>query len=101
MLLSVHFDRESRSFVGEAAYHYYEGLKLYLADVIISARSRRKGYGKAGLQLLCEAAKKAKIPELYDSIAIDNPGISLFLQCGFQEEYRTSEIIMLKKSLQM
>ena len=88
---------KSRSFVGEAAYHYDEELQIYLADVIISARCRRKGYGKAGLELLCDAARKAKIPELYDNIAIDNPGINLFVQCGFQEEYRTDE--MLKRSL--
>lgn len=90
---------KSRSFVGEAAYHYDEELQIYLADVIIDARCRRKGYGKAGLELLCDAARKAKIPELYDNIAIDNPGIHLFLQCGFHEEYRTEEFIMLKKNL--
>ena len=90
---------KSRSFVGEAAYHYDPEMDLYLADVIVSAKSRRQGFGKAGLLLLCEAAKNEKIPELYDNIAIDNPGIALFLQCGFQEEYRTEEIIMLKKSL--
>ena len=89
---------KSRSFVGEAAYHYDEELKIYLADIIISAKCRRHGYGKAGLQMLCDSAQKEKIPELYDNIAIDNPGINLFLQCGFQEEYRTNEIIMLKKS---
>lgn len=90
---------ESRSFVGEAAYHYDNELNIYLADIIISARSRRHGYGKAGLEMLCEVAQKEKIPELYDNIAINNPGINLFLQCGFQEEYRTEEIIMLKKVL--
>ena len=90
---------ESRSFVGEAAYHYDNDLNIYLADIIIAARSRRHGYGKAGLEMLCEAAQKEKIPELYDNIAINNPGINLFLQCGFQEEYRTEEIIMLKKVL--
>lgn len=90
---------ESRSFVGEAAYHYDNDLNIYLADIIISARSRRHGYGKAGLEMLCEMAQKEKIPELYDNIAINNPGINLFLQCGFQEEYRTEEIIMLKKVL--
>ncbi len=90
---------KSRSFVGEAAYHYDSDQGVYLADVIISAKCRRQGYGKAGLLLLCENAKNEKIPELYDNIAIDNPGISLFLQCGFQEEYRTEEIIMLKKKL--
>ena len=90
---------KSRSFVGEAAYHFDEDLSLYLANVIISAKSRRQGFGKAGLQMLCAAAQKAGIPELYDNIAIDNPGIALFLQCGFHEEYRTEEIIMLKKQL--
>ena len=90
---------KSRSFVGEAAYHYDDDLQLYLADVIISARCRRQGYGKAGLELLCDAARNAGITELYDNIAIDNPGINLFLQCGFHEEYRTEETIMLQKKL--
>ena len=76
---------KSRSFVGEAAYHYDPGEGIYLADVIIAAQCRRQGFGKAGLQMLCEHAKNEKIPELYDNIAIDNTGIHLFLQCGFQE----------------
>jgi L-amino acid N-acyltransferase YncA len=71
--------------VGEAAYHYDPDEGIYLADVIIAAQCRRQGFGKAGLQMLCEHAKNEKIPELYDNIAIDNPGIHLFLQCGFQE----------------
>ena len=90
---------KSRYFVGEAAYHYDPDMDLYLADIIIFAKSRRLGFGKAGLLLLCEAAKNEKIPELYDNIAIDNPGISLLFQCGFEEEYRTKEIIMLKRTL--
>lgn len=36
---------------------------------------------------------------LYDDIAIDNPAISIFLKEGFIEEYRTDEIILLKKIL--
>ena len=36
---------------------------------------------------------------LYDNIAIDNPAIKLFLKTGFYEEYRTDEIIMLKKEV--
>ena len=90
---------KSRSFVGEAAYHYNPEMGIYLADIIISARSRGQGIGKAGLLMLCDAAKNEKIPELYDNIAIDNPGINLFLRCGFHEEYRTDEIVMLKKRL--
>ena len=90
---------KSRSFVGEAAYHYDPDEGIYLADVIIAAQCRGRGFGKAGLQLLCKHAKDENIPELYDNIAIDNPGIHLFLQCGFQEMYRTDEIVMLKKQL--
>ena len=90
---------KSRSYVGEAAYHYDDELGFYMADIIISAKSRRQGYGKAGLLLLCETAQNQKIPELYDNIAIDNSGINLFLQCGFYEEYRTEDIVMVKKQL--
>ncbi len=90
---------KSRSFVGEAAYHYDEKLGVYIADIIIFAKYRHRGYGRAGLQMLCETAKKSKITELYDSIAVDNPGIELFLQCGFHEAYRTEEYVMLKKNL--
>lgn len=49
--------------------------------------------------MLCEVAKKRKIPELYDNIAISNLEINMFLQYGFQKENRTEEIIMLKKVL--
>ena len=89
----------SREFVGETAWHYDEDERKYLADVIIMARCRGKGYGKAALELLCGEARKRGITELYDDIASGNPGIGLFLSCGFTEEYRTDEIIMLKKSL--
>lgn len=45
------------------------------------------------------AAKQNGIKQLYDDIAIDNPSVTMFLKNGFVEEYRTSEIIMLKKEL--
>ena len=90
---------KSRSFVGEAAYHYDEARRIYLADIIVAAKCRRHGYGSAGLQMLCEAARRAGIAELYDDIAMDNPGIGLFVQHGFEEAYRTEEIIMLKRTL--
>ena len=38
-------------------------------------------------------------PALYDDIAIDNPAAALFLKHGFEEEFRTEEIIMLRKIL--
>ena len=91
--------RAGEHFVGEIAWHWDAERQLHIADVIIAAKYRGRGYGRAGLRLLCEAAREAGIAQLYDDIAIDNPAISLFLSEGFVEEYRTNEIIMLKKAL--
>ena len=87
------------NFVGEIAYHYDEEENKYIADIIVYAKYRGKGLGEQGLLLLCEAAKANGVEILYDNIAIDNPAIKLFLKTGFYEEYRTDEIIMLKKEL--
>lgn len=87
------------NFVGEIAYHLDGEQNLYMADVIVYAPFRKKGYGSIGLNLLCGAAKQNGIKQLYDDIAIDNPSVTMFLKNGFVEECRTSEIIMLKKEL--
>ena len=92
-------DEVSDEFVGEIAYHYDEEQKIHIADVIVYAKFRGRGFGEQGLSLLCEAAKTNGIDILYDNIAIDNPAIKLFLKLGFYEEYRTDEVIMLKKEL--
>lgn len=86
-------------FIGEIAYHYDVNRNLYVADVIVHALYRGKGYGRVGLERLCNAAKKNGVDVLYDDIAIDNPAIKMFLKYGFIEEYRTKEIIMLRKEL--
>ncbi len=90
---------ESDEFLGEIAYHFDNDRKIWLADIIIDSRYRGRGYGKQGLSLLCKAAAENGIEVLYDDIAIDNPAVPLFLGNGFREEYRTDEIIMLKKIL--
>ena len=92
-------DTETKNFVGEIAYHYDEEREIWLADVIVASEYRGKGYGSAGLQLLCDAAKANGVDVLRDDIAVDNPAIGLFLKAGFTEEYRTEEVIMLKKEL--
>lgn len=92
-------DEANEEFVGEVAYHYDEERKIHIADVIVYAKYRGKGFGEHGLLLLCDAAKVNGVEILYDDIAIDNPAIGLFLKMGFYEEYRTDEIIMLKKEL--
>ncbi len=86
-------------FIGEVAYHYDEERKIHIADIIVYAKYRGKGYGKQGLLLLCDEAKENGVDNLYDDIAIDNPAMDLFLKVGFSEEYQTDEIIMLKKEL--
>ena len=94
----VTLDR-SRVFIGEAAWHHDTERDLWLADIIIYYRHRGHGYGYAALKLLCNEAKKKGIHVLHDDIAVDNPAITLFLQNGFEEEYRTNQIIMLRKEL--
>ena len=86
-------------FVGEIAYHYDDDIGHEIANVIIYAPYRRKGYGGEALDLLCSAAKSNGVAVLYDDIAIDNPAIKLFLNHGFTEERRTDEKIYLRKAL--
>lgn len=86
-------------FVGEVAYHYDAELSGFVADVIVYAPERGKGYGRAGLRLLCAAAKENGVTELYDDIASDNPAVGLFLRHGFAEAFRADGKIVLKKTL--
>lgn len=92
-------DTETGEFVGEIAYHYDSEREVYIADVIVLAKYRGKGFGNQGLQFLCDAAKANEIKILYDDIAVDNSAIALFLKNGFYEEYRTEDCIMLRKDL--
>ena len=86
-------------FVGEVAYHYDPELDGMVADVIVYAPARGKGYGREGLRLLSAAAKESGVGALWDDLAIDNPALDLFLSEGFSEKYRTNEKIFLKKTL--
>ena len=97
-----HFYRyiqDNDAFVGEVAYYFDEERQVYIADVVIYAPYRGKGYGRKALQLLCEIAKENGIKELYDDIAIDNSSVELFLKCGFEEVLRSNEYILVKKEL--
>ena len=90
---------EDGQFVGEIAYHFDEEIQGYIANVIIYAPYRKKGYGKQALNLLCDEAKNNGINTLYDDIAIDNPAIKLFLDNGFIEVFKTKDKVILKKEL--
>ena len=90
---------EKGNFIGEIAYHYAADIPGFVANILVYAKYRGKGYGSQALGILCKTAKENGITALYDDIAIDNPAIDLFLGHGFSELYRTEEIIMLKKEL--
>ena len=86
-------------FVGEAAYYLDEEKQIYLISIIILDSERGKGYGKEGIKLICNKARKNKIKLLYDNIAIDNSSIKLFYDLGFKKEFETLDYIMVKKEL--
>lgn len=94
-----YLENDENEFVGEIAYHYDEARAIHIADILVLAKYRGNGFGKLGLQMLCELAKSNGVNILYDDIAVDNPAVKMFLDNGFHEEYRTDEIIMLKKIL--
>ena len=94
-----YLQNEHKEFIGEIAYHFDKDIQGYIASIIIYSPFRRKGYGKQGLNLLCDAARNNGISVLYDDIAIDNPAIKLFLDNGFIEEFKTKEKVILKKEL--
>lgn len=91
--------RHDGEFVGEAAYHFDAERSIHLANVIVYAPHRGKGYGQEALLRLCECARARGVKALYDDIALDNPAIRLFLRCGFEEAYRTDAYVMVKKAL--
>ena len=90
---------ENGAFIGEIAYHFDGESGNCLANVIVHAQHRGKGYGGEALELLCAAAKENGIAVLWDDIADDNPAVRLFLNHGFTEEYRADGKIYLKRTL--
>ena len=92
-------EENSNEFVGEIAYHLDKQKGIYLANIIILAKYRGKGYGKRGLSLLLQAAKENGCLEIYDAIAADNSSIKMFLNMGFVIEYTSKDIVMVRKVL--
>lgn len=93
-------DAESGEYVGEAAFRYDEEYGMHVISIIVEAKHRGKGYGKAALSNLIKAAKQMHITCLCDDIAVDNPSIGMFRQFGFGEKWRTDEIVMLVMDLE-
>ena len=85
--------------VGEAAWHCDEAQGRYLADVIVHAAYRGRGYGREALTLLCEAARLHGVETLWDSLAPDNPAAALFRDLGFTEAGPGAQCVWYKKDL--
>ena len=93
------YDPGLRAFVGEIAWHYDSEREMHICDVIIRAECRNRGFGSAGIRLLCEAAEARGITALYDDIAAGNPSWKLFLKNGFEIVSQDEEIVMVRKTL--
>ena len=91
-------DKDSGEFIGEAAYHFEDG--RCMADMIVLAGYRGRGYGREGLELLLSAAKKNGIKVMYDEIDISSKaGIFLFESEGFERVSETDYTVIFKKEL--
>lgn len=88
---------ETNEFVGEAAYRIEAG--RHMVSIIISAKYRGRGFGTDALLLLCQAARERGLTMLYDSIAVDNPAVHLFLKNGFVLVSQNEEAFLVQKRL--
>ena len=78
-------DTQLDEYVGYVNYQYIKDDNRYDCGVVVYSKYRGKGYAKAGLQLLCNEAKKNGIKELYDNFEIDRGHtLSLFETVGFK-----------------
>ena len=67
--------------------------------MIVLSEHRNRGFGTAGIGLICKAAKEHGIPVLYDDIAVGNPSYQLFLKNGFEIDYKDDDVVMVKREL--
>ncbi len=93
------YSTEHRAFVGETAFYFDDEFQCHICDIIVKHCCRGQGFGKEGLLLLLNEAKKQGITVIRDNIAIGNPSIALFQRCGFTEAWRTEDFVMMEKQL--
>ena len=93
------YSNKQKCFIGEVGYWYDEEVGEFITNILIHAKYRNKGYRTIALTMLCDLAKKKGISFLSDTIALDNPSISIFLKQGFREVMRTNEYILIKKRI--
>ena len=78
-------DIDINEFVGYVNYQFNKDENRYECGIVIESIYRGKGYGKEGLNLLINIAKKNGIKEMYDNFEIDRGHtIALFKAVGFK-----------------
>ena len=96
----------NHEFIGEVAYHLDEERQIYLANVIIHAPHRKKGYGHKALTLLCNAAKENGL--LYGPFTQQLPNMTAYIDLedpetlndfcmpieGFEAPYAKAQLVM-------
>lgn len=75
--------------VGECC--IYKEDDRWICSLIVKDEYRKNGYGKKALMFLINLANKLGINALYDNIALDNPSLNLFINCGFEIIYTNDE----------
>ena len=86
---------KSRAVVGEASWHYDDSL----AEIRLTDRCRGRGYGSEALELLCAAARKAGIRELYHEAAASDPAAGWYMSRGFRKVAGAEGTVLLRKEL--
>ena len=83
-----------KSYPGNAMYEEIKEWILTKYNVKVSSLYVAQVKAKHGLEMRdCYNRPRS------ENIAVDNPAVELFLRHGFIEEYRTDDIIMLRKEL--
>ena len=78
-------DNDLNEYVGYVNYHYDKNEDRYYCGIVIESKYRGKGYSKVALKMLCDAAKKNGIKELYDNFEIDRANtLDIFKSIGFE-----------------
>jgi len=78
-------DNDLNEYVGYVNYHYDKNEDRYYCGIVIESKYRGKGYSKVALKMLCDAAKKNGIKELYDNFEIDRANtLDIFKAISFE-----------------
>lgn len=95
----IEADMKSVGFIG--LYDFEIGKKSWVSVAIFDPVNRRKGYGRKGIDLLCNYLKDNKLAEkLYaEVLEINTESVSFFRAVGFKIKEEDGERVILEKKL--